>query len=224
MSLRPRLCLFDAYGTVFDLTSVVRREAERLGPRAGELLALWRRKQLEYSWLRSLMGKHAPFDVVTADALRFALAALAISDAELEGRLLGSYERVAAYPDAGAAVAALTRAGVGCGILSNGTPAMLASALGASGLGSAFAPVLSVEAVGVYKPDPRVYAMAASATGVPREETLFVSANGWDVAGASSFGLRVVWLNRDGAPREGLPGTPVAVAKSLSELPALVGA
>lgn len=221
---RPRLCLFDAYGTLFDLTSVVRREAERLGPRAGELLALWRRKQLEYSWLRSLMGKHAPFDVVTAEALRFALASLGIADAALEAALLGSYARVAAYPDAAATVAALGRAGIDCGILSNGTPAMLRSALEASGLASAFAPVLSVEAVGVYKPDPRVYAMAASATGVPREETVFVSANGWDVAGASSFGLRVVWLNRDGAPREGLPGEPAAVAASLSELPALLAA
>jgi 2-haloacid dehalogenase len=217
-----RLCLFDAYGTLFDLTSVVRRESGRLGTRADELLALWRRKQLEYSWLRSLMGKHAPFDVVTAEALRFALASLRIDDAALEAALLSSYARVAAYPDAAATLEALAGAGIDCGILSNGTPAMLETALAASGLKTAFTAVLSVESVGVYKPDPRVYAIGAAATGVPREETAFVSANAWDVAGAASFGLRVVWLNRDGAPREGLPGEPAAVASSLSEVPALL--
>jgi 2-haloacid dehalogenase len=216
--MKVRLALFDAYGTVFDLNSVVRRETAALGARAAELLALWRRKQLEYSWLRTLMGKHAPFDAVTADALRYALAALGIADTELEKRLLASYERVAPYPDAADAVATLTSAGIACGILSNGTPAMLAKVLEASGLASAFAPVLSVESVGRYKPDGAVYALAESATGVPRAESVFVSANGWDVAGAASFGLDVVWLNRDGAPRENLPGEPVAILTSLSEL------
>jgi 2-haloacid dehalogenase len=217
-----RLCLFDAYGTLFDLASPVRESAARVGARAAELVLLWRRKQLEYTWLRSLMGRYEPFDRVTADALRFALESLGLADAELEAALLGSYERVAAYPDVPATAKALASADVACGILSNGTPAMLASALEASGLASAFAPILSVESVGVYKPDPRVYALASSATGVRREEIVFISANAWDAAGAAAFGLSVVWLNRDGAPRERLPGAPAAVISSLAELPAVV--
>jgi 2-haloacid dehalogenase len=219
--MRARLALFDAYGTVFDLASVVERETAALGARAPELLALWRKKQLEYSWLRTVMGRHAPFDDVTADALRYAAATLGIADPGLEARLLSSYERVAPYPDAAAALSALARAGVTCGILSNGTPSMLGKALEASRLEAAFTHVLSVESVGRYKPDAGVYALAESATGVPRGDSVFVSANGWDVAGAATFGLRVVWLNRDGAPREGLPGDPVAVVRSLDEVAGL---
>jgi len=129
---------------------------------------------------------------------------------------------VEAFPDVAPTLEVLTRTGLTSGMLSNGTPAMLASALEASGLVSSFAHVLSVESVGRYKPDPRFYALATSQTGVPLERIVFVSANAWDVAGASSFGLRVVWLNREGAPREELPGKRAAVMTSLSELPLLV--
>ncbi len=208
--------------TLFDIASPVRESAARLGEKAAALVPLWRRKQLEYTWLRSLMGRYEPFDRVTADALRFALASLGVDEAGLEAELLASYERIAAYADVAETVAALARAGIASGILSNGTPAMLASALEASRLGAAFSPVLSVETVGRYKPDPRVYALAASESGIPQQQIVFVSANAWDVAGASSFGLRVVWLNRDGGSREELPGTPIAVVSSLSELPSLL--
>ncbi len=221
---RPRICAFDAYGTLLDLGSVVLKSAARLGDAAPALLALWRQKQLEYSWLRSLMRRHAPFDRVTAEALRFALASLGIADTALESELLLSYERVAAYPDVAESLARLVRAGIPCAILSNGTPAMLRSAVEANGLTPLLSRVLSVEQVGCYKPDPRVYALVAEATGASPAETVFVSSNAWDVAGAASFGLRTVWLNRSGAPREPLPGEPAAVVGSLGELAEMLGA
>ncbi|HKM54103.1 MAG TPA: haloacid dehalogenase type II [Isosphaeraceae bacterium] len=219
LASRYRLCLFDAYGTLFDLSSVAQRSAARLGERAPALLALWRQKQLEYTWLRTLMQRHAPFDQVTADALHHALESLGISDSDLAGELLAGYLSVAPYPEVPATLAALEQAGIARGILSNGTPAMLNGALRASGLEFYFRHVLSVESVGCYKPDPRVYALAVSETGTSLEEIVFVSANAWDVAGAASFGLRVVWVNRTRAGSERLPGAPVATISSLADLP-----
>src|SRR5512135_2500131 len=125
---RCRLCLFDAYGTLFDLSSVAQQIAARLGDRAPALLSLWRQKQLEYTWLRTLMRRHAPFDQVTADALHYALETLGISDSELPGELLAGYLSVVPYPEVPATLAALDQAGIVCGLLSNGTPAMLESA------------------------------------------------------------------------------------------------
>jgi 2-haloacid dehalogenase len=219
---RCRLCLFDAYGTLFDLNSVALRSALRLGDRAPALLALWRQKQLEYTWLRTLMQRHAPFDQVTADALEYALETLGISDSELPGDLLAGFLSVAPYPEVPATLAALDQAGIVRGIVSNGTPAMLKSALRASGLESQFRHVLSVESVGCYKPDPRVYTLAVSETGTSLEEIVFVSSNAWDVAGAASFGLRVVWVNRAKAGSERLPSAPAATITSLAELPGIL--
>jgi 2-haloacid dehalogenase len=219
---RCRLCLFDAYGTLFDLSSVAQRSASRLGDRALALLALWRQKQLEYTWLRSLMQRHAPFDQVTADALDYALETLGISDSELPGELLAGYLSVSPYPEVPATLAALDQAGIVRGILSNGTPAMLESALRASGMESYFRHVLSVESVRCYKPDPRVYTLAVSETGTSLEEIVFVSSNAWDVAGAASFGLRVVWVNRTKAGSERLPSAPAATISSLAQLPGIL--
>ncbi len=216
------LCAFDAYGTLFDLASVVAGSAGRLGDAAGAVLDLWRRKQLEYSWLRSSMRRHVGFDLVTADALDHALAVHGIEDAALRADLLASYDRVAPYPDAAPALAALRAIGVDCAVLSNGTPAMLASAIAAAGLEGAFSAVLSVEEVGCFKPDPRVYALLESRTGVARDRVVFVSSNGWDVAGAASFGLRAVRVDRAGAPAERLPGEPWATIPTLADLPALL--
>ncbi len=219
----PRLCLFDAYGTLFDLESVVAGVVHRVGDAAPSLSRLWRQKQLEYTWLRTLMDRYAPFDEVTADALRYALAILGIVDPSLEAALLASYGRVAPYPEVPAALHALRGAGVACGVLSNGTPAMLESALGAGRLTEFFAHVLSVDAVRRYKPDPRVYELGVASTGVPKEEIAFVSSNPWDAAGAASFGFRVVWVNRAGAPAEPLPGRPWAVVDSLAGLADALG-
>ena len=221
---RFSFCAFDAYGTLFDLGSVVERSAARLGEKGPRLLALWRQKQLEATWLRSLMRRHAPFDEVTAGALRFAMTELGVDDAGLERELLDGFRTVAPSPDVRPTLEALRRDGVRCAVLSNGTPAMLSAALAASGLAGLLDPVLSVESVGIYKPDPRVYALLESATGLPRRRIAFVSSNRWDVAGASAYGLAVVWANRAGARDEPLPGKPLGEVSSLSQLPALLGA
>jgi len=215
-----RFCAFDAYGTLFDLGSVTLRSAKRLGEAAPMLLALWRQKQLEATWLRSLMRRHAPFDVVTGEALRYAMEELGVKDQALERELMESFRTVAPYPDVRPALEELGREGVRCAILSNGTPAMLEAALEASSLGGLIAPVLSVETAGVYKPDPRVYALLEEASGLPPHEIAFVSANRWDAAGAASYGLGVFWLNRTGARPEPLPGSLLATVASMGELPA----
>lgn len=216
-------CVFDAYGTLFDVHSAVGRHRARLGERADRVSTLWRAKQLEYTWLRSLMGRHADFWQVTQDALDYALDAHAVSDTALRQDLLAAYRTLDAYPEVPATLARLKAAGMRTAILSNGSPAMLDAAVASAGLTNAFDAVLSIEAVGVYKPDPRVYALAVARLGVPAEAISFQSSNGWDVAGAASYGLRVVWVNRFGQRPERLPFPPDAVIPTLAGLPALVG-
>lgn len=224
MSLAPvRAAVFDAYGTLFDVASAAEEARAALGDRWQPLAELWRAKQLQYTWLRSLAGRHADFWQVTGDALDFALQALAISDAPLRARLLESYRRLAAYPEARDVLGRLRAAGVRLAVLSNGAPAMLASAAESAGLAGLLEQVLSVEDVGVYKPHPAVYRLAVDRLGVPAAEILFVSSNGWDAFGAKAFGLQVAWCNRAGQPPERLPAAPDVEVRSLSELPPLLG-
>lgn len=218
-----RAAVFDAYGTLFDVASAAARARDALGDRWQPLADLWRAKQLQYTWLRSLSGHHVDFLRVTGDALDFALESLGIDDAPLRARLMASYEVLGAYPEARAALAQLRAAGLRLAILSNGAPAMLLSAARSAGLDDLLEAILSVEDVGVYKPHPSVYRLAVDRLGVPAGEILFVSANGWDAHGASAYGLKVAWCNRAGQPRERLPGAPDAEIRALSELPALVG-
>ena len=215
----PRLVVFDAYGTLFDLTTVVRRSASQLGASAAPMLALWRRKQLEYTSLRSLMQRYVPFEQVTREALEYALRTHGAHDASLVSELMESYLRVAPYDNVGATLRTLTSAGAECAILSNGTPRMLASALGASNLQALVPRVFSVDSVGCYKPDPRVYAMVTAQTAATPGDIVFVSANSWDASGAASFGFRTYWLNRNDAAAEPLPGAFAGVLTSLSALP-----
>jgi 2-haloacid dehalogenase len=219
-----RAVVFDAYGTLFDWASAAARAEDVLGERWRELAEAWRAKQLQYTWLRSLQGRHADFGVVTADALDFALEALGISGAGLRTRLLALYERVDAYPDAAATLDRLRAAGHATAILSNGTPAMLATAAAHAGLTARLDAVLSVEAAGVYKPHPSVYALATAALGRRPDELLFVSANGWDAFAARAYGLRVAWCNRTGQPAERLPDRPDVEVRALAEVPPLLGA
>jgi len=202
----PRAFVFDAYGTIFDVHSVVEAAQAVTGdPQA--LSNLWRQKQLEYTWLRSLMGRYEDFWVVTGQALRFALRRLGISAslAEIE-TLMSAYLALTPFPDVAPALRALR--GSPLAILSNGSPHMLERAVRSSGLEGTFAHVLSVDAVGVYKPSPRVYELAPRALEVAPEDILFVSSNGWDVAGAAAFGFRTCWCNRTNAPAEELEATP----------------
>lgn len=219
---RPAVIAFDAYGTLFDVASVLREAAPELGPRTAELLALWRSQQLEYTWLRTLMGRYADFGQVTADSLDSALSRLSLTDTGLRQRLLAAYDTVAPFPEVAALLRALRQRGHPTVILSNGTPAMLESAASHGGLRPLLDRIFSAESVRRYKPAPQVYALVSEAFQVPPAEVLFVSANAWDMAGAATFGFSAVWVNRSQAPRELLPGAPIATIANLDGLRALL--
>lgn len=218
-----RAAVFDAYGTLFDLASATASSRDVLGDRLPALAELWRSKQLQYTWLRSLAGQHADFWRVTQDALDFALDALGMADGELRERLMGAYERLGPYPEVRSALEQLEGAGLRLAILSNGAPRMLAAAAQNARLSDLLEMIVSVEEVGTYKPHPSVYRRAVERLGLWPGEVLFVSSNGWDAYGAKAFGLRVAWCNRSRQPAERLPAAPDVTVASLAELPALVG-
>ena len=213
--------VFDAYGTLFDVHAAVARHASAIGPQAMRLSELWRAKQLEYTWVRSLAG--APwrdFRELTAQALDFAAAMTGGLDPALRARLLAAYDELDAYPDALPALEALKGAGAKLAILSNGSPAMLESAVRAGGLDGLFDAILSVDARKVFKTAPTIYAMAAARFGAEPRAISFQSSNRWDIAAASLAGFRAVWINRAGAPDEYPDLPPARTLRGLDELPA----
>ena len=217
-------CIFDAYGTLFDVAAAARNAAAEPG---GEKLAEvwprlaedWRRKQLEYTWLRAIMGAHCDFWAVTQDGLDWALEAAGLNDAPLRARLLALYRELDAYPEVPAMLKALKSRGLNTAILSNGAPAMLADAAASADIADLLDDLLSVESVGVFKPDARVYAMVGARFGTTPDQVLFVSSNGWDAAGAALFGFRTVWVNRAGLPVDRLPGRPSYILPDLTRIP-----
>ncbi len=218
--LKVRACVFDAYGTLFDFASAAAGCGDVLGDKAGALSALWRDKQLQYTWLRGLQRRHADFWQVTSDALDFAMESLGIENARLRTRLLDLYRTLKCFPEVPQVLGDLKQAGFVTAILSNGTPSMLDDAVKGAGLSAVLDHVLSVEQVGVFKPHPDVYQLAVDTLGMAPAEIAFQSSNAWDAHAASAFGMRVVWCNRYGQRRERLPGSPDREIKSLAELPA----
>lgn len=219
-----RACVFDAYGTVFDYASAAARCSDVLGDKVAPLTALWREKQLQYTWLRSLQGRYVSFSQVTSDALEFSLAVFRLSDPALHERLMRLYNSLECFPEVPAMLARLKAAGLKTAILSNGSAAMLAAALTHGKIAHLVDAVLSVDEVGVYKPHPKIYQLAVDRLAVKPEAISFQSSNGWDAFAASAFGMRVIWCNRYDQPPERLPGRPEVVINSLTQLPALVGA
>jgi len=217
-------CVFDAYGTLFDFAAAARNCRDVLGDDIDRLTALWRDKQLQYTWLRAAQGRHADFWQVTGDALDFALETLGVTKPGLRDRLMSLYLTLDPFPEVSSVLARLKAAGLQTAILSNGSPAMLDAAVKAAKLETLLDAVLSVEEVGVYKPHPKVYQLAVDRLGIPASAISFQSSNAWDAYAASAFGMQVVWCNRYGQRRERLPGSPNREIKSLAELPALVGA
>jgi 2-haloacid dehalogenase len=213
-------CVFDAYGTLFDVHAPVVRVAARIGPQADALSRLWRQKQLEYTWLRSLMRAHADFWQVTGEALDYALAAHGVDDPGLRDELMDLYLRLDAYPDAVEALRQLKAGGFATAILSNGSPAMLEAAVESAGIAGHLDHVISIEEAGIFKPDPRVYELAVRHAGMAANAICFVSANTWDAQAAAHFGFQVARIDRFGLKDERIPGAPKALIKSLSELPA----
>jgi len=217
-----KACVFDAYGTLFDVHSAVGKHSDRLGEKADKVSVLWRTKQLEYTWLRSLMKQHADFWKVTLDALDFSFDMHGIADSDLRDDLLNAYLSLDAYPEVPEVLSILKKRGFELAILSNGTPAMLDAAIKNSGIENLIDANLSIEDVGIFKPDPKVYQLAVDKLSVQPGEIIFQSSNAWDAAGASAFGFNVAWVNRFGQSKERLPGKPDFEIKTLMGLPDLI--
>jgi 2-haloacid dehalogenase len=222
-------CVFDAYGTLFDVAAAARQAAaepggEKLAQIWPQLAEDWRAKQLQYSWLRAVTGEHTDFWRVTQDGLDWALELRGLSDDRaLRERLLSLYWQLQAYPEVPQMLRALKAAGINTAILSNGSPDMLQGAVQSASLAELLDDVLSVESVGVFKPAPQVYDMVLQRFGVAKHHVLFVSSNGWDAAAAASYGFVTAWVNRAGLPIDRLPGQPNHVLQDLTDIPTLAG-
>ena len=221
---RIRAVIFDAYGTLLDIHAAMARHADRLGPTWRQISADWRAKQVEYAWVRSLVGPahHRDFWRLTQEALEVVAEVHGITDTALKADILASYRRLDAYPEVADMLRALKARGMACAILSNGEPEMLNEAVIAAGIAPLLDAVLSVESVRVFKPDPRVYRLAARRFSLAPREMGFVSSNAWDAFGAYELGFRSIRINRTGAPDEyGLRGH-VPELTDLAALPALL--
>ena len=220
-------CIFDAYGTLFDVAAAARQAAAepefpQLRDTWAELANHWRLKQLQYTWLRAITDAHTDFWEVTQNGLDWALEATKLDgDPKLRQRLLDLYWQLQAYPEVPAMLRALKDAGLNTAILSNGSPAMLNGAVQSADLSDVLDDVLSVESVGIFKPDARVYDLVGTRFNCDRNEVLFVSSNGWDAAGATGYGFTTAWVNRAGEPMDRLPWTPQHVLSDLTSIPDL---
>ena len=228
--MAKRVVIFDAYGTLFDVAAAARHAAaqpgrEALAAKEAELSRIWREKQIGYSWWRTVTGTYVSFWEVTEQALDHALSATGLAgDPDLRMALLDLYRDLSAYPEVSGVLADLRSAGRLCAILSNGSPDMLAAAIRAAGLCNALDRVLSAHSVATFKPSAKVYDLVEAELGTPRDEVLFVSSNGWDVAAAAGYGFHTVWVNRAGLPPEELPFGPAHETADLTAIPSLAAA
>jgi 2-haloacid dehalogenase len=216
-------CVFDAYGTLFDVHSAAAHLKTELGEKADEMSVLWREKQLQYTWLRSLMGRYVDFWQVTGDALDYAMSALKMEDVGLRAQLMELYLQLGAYPEVNEVLAKLKDGGKKTAILSNGEPSMLIAAAKNAGIYKLLDGIYSVDSLSVFKPHPSVYQFAADELKVAPNDISFQSSNGWDACAASAFGFRVAWVNRFCQPPENIPGAPLVEIRTLSDLPPLLG-
>jgi 2-haloacid dehalogenase len=213
-----RAYAFDAYGTLFDVHAAIRRHADAVGPDADALSALWRAKQLEYSWVRTLAGRYLDFWTLTQQALDFALARFPAVDPAMRPKLLDAYWRLEAYPDAHPALTRLRRMGHQLAIFTNGTRAMAEGAANASSVLPLVDEIVSVDDVGMFKARPEVYAHLVRRIGLPAQDVCLVSSNRWDIAGGAAFGLATAWVNRTGQPDEYPDLTPDRTIAGLAAL------
>ena len=223
MKLRTQALVFDAYGTLFDVHSVIALCDRKFPGQGAELSKLWRTKQLEYTWLRSLVGRYEDFWSVTESALTFACHTLSLAcPPETRGELMESYLHLDTYPEVQATLSKLLQYRLA--ILSNGSPKMLAAAVEHAGLSGIFSDVISADEAKIYKSSPRVYGLVSQHLGVPDSSIAFVSSNFWDIAGAKSFGFWTCWVNRGNLPQDELGVTPDATVEDLDRLiPVLEG-
>lgn len=217
-----RAFVFDAYGTLFDVGSAVARLRDSVGDEADRLSALWRQKQLEYTWLRSLMGDFEDFWTVTGDALDYALDHVGKKDPVLRAKLMETYLSLDTFPEVIETLNTLKAQGHKLAILSNGAKHMLISAAKSSGILALFDHIICVDDLRTYKPHPTVYQLAVDKLEVEAAEISFQSSNGWDIAGAGHFGFRTAWINRTKQPSERLSHTADVVLGGLDELLPLI--
>ena len=222
-------CVFDAYGTLFDVAAAAREAAKEpafaaIAETWPQLAEHWRLKQLQYSWLRAVTGAHCDFWQVTQEGLDWALEKMDVAgDPALRERLLALYWELQAYPEVPDMLRALKDGGLNTAILSNGSPEMLNGAVKSAGIGEVLDVSLSVESVGIFKPDSSVYDLVGQHFGCAKEEVLFVSSNGWDAAAATGYGFDTAWVNRGGDPVDRLPWKPAHQLQDLTGIPALAG-
>lgn len=216
-------CLFDAYGTLFDVAASARRCSAEIGDNWLNFSAMWRKKQLEYTWLRSLTGDFSDFWHVTGDALDFTMETFSMNNPALRARLMELYFTLDAYPEVPSTLRKLKENGIKCAILSNGSRSMLTAAVRHAGLNDLLDGVYSVDELKIFKVHPDVYQMGVDRLGLDISKISFQSANAWDAAGASAFGFQVAWVNRFGQKREKLGAEPKCEIKKLDSLPELLG-
>jgi 2-haloacid dehalogenase len=210
--------VFDAYGTLFDVHAAVRRHAERAGPEHQRFSEMWRAKQLEYSWVRTLMGSYRDFWQLTEEALDYTFARFPSVERALRADLLSAYWTLDCYPEVPAVLKELKSRGAKLAILSNGSPAMLEAAVKNAALDVILDDVFSVDAVRAYKTAPQVYDMVTTAYRLYPDAVSFQSSNRWDVAGAQTFGFRTVWINRLDLPDEYGDHPPDLILPNLASL------
>ncbi|MBP0438863.1 haloacid dehalogenase type II [Tianweitania sediminis] len=207
--------VFDAYGTLFDVHAAVRRHAEEIGPDGQLLSEIWRAKQLEYSWVRTLMGAYQDFWALTEQALDHAFARVPSADRAIRQKLLDAYWTLDCYPEVPAVLRGLKAAGARVAILSNGSPDMLTSAVKSAALDAVIDEIFSVDLTRRFKTDPSVYDLVTTHWRLYPDAVSFQSSNRWDIAGATRFGFRSVWINRNKMPDEYLDLPPALILPSL---------
>ncbi len=214
--------VFDAYGTLFDVNSIS-QAVEAVFPGKGTTLSkLWRTKQIEYTWLLSLVGRYLNFEEVTRRALRYTAKAMHVDlNAEIERELLFAYNQLKPFPETVEALTTLYKR-YPLAILSNGTTHMLEAVTSHSGIRNLFQLILSVDSVRIYKPSPRVYSLVMEAFDVDRRSVGFVSSNAWDIAGAKAFGFSTFWINRAGQTEEALDLNADFILTDLQDLERLL--
>jgi 2-haloacid dehalogenase len=218
-----KACVFDAYGTLFDVDAAARQEQEKLGANWKIISDTWRLKQLQYTWLRSLQGNYTSFWTITEDALDFAMSSADMQDKALKQRLMDLYLKLSAYEEVPETLKKLKAAGFKCAILSNGSPEMLSAAVDNAGIAQYLDGVYSVADVKVFKPHPKVYELAVEGLDVEARHISFQSSNGWDAYSAKDFGFNTLWCNRFNQADEQIPSQPDYQIRNLTEMLPILG-
>ena len=222
MTIDVKACVFDAFGTLFNLSTPVEEIREIAGNQTDQLMTIWRRKQLEYTWLRASMNKYVPFNVVTHQALQLAMRETGLANQKLFDLLMPIYLNPSCFEDVPKLLSQLKKRDIKTAILSNGTPEMLQSGVDKTNLNNLLDEIISVDSLKTFKPNPLVYQLACDRFALDKSEILFLSSNRWDVAGAGAFGLRAVWVNQYNQEPEVLGPPPFKTIQKLSELAQLV--